>query len=69
MKKLWRNVATRYGKSGELKNLRCLADAFLAELQEMAICGKADRECFFRESCAKTFKKVKLIDYRKLKSK
>ena len=48
MKKLWRNVATRYGKSGELKNLRCLADAFLAELQEMAICGKADRECFFK---------------------
>ena len=69
MKKLWRSAATYYGKSGELKNLRCLADVFFAELQEMAICGRADRECFLRESCAKTFFKVKLIDYRKLKSK
>ncbi len=53
MKKLWRSAATCYGKSGELKNLRCLAD--VQELQEMAISGRANRECLLGESCAKTF--------------
>lgn len=44
MKKSWLSVVTRYEKPGELKNLRCPADA-KAALQEMAICGRADREC------------------------
>ncbi len=66
MKKSWLSVATRYEKPGELKNLRCPADA-KAALQEMAICGGANRECS-GESCAKPFQ-GRSIDYRKPQGK
>ena len=61
MKKLWRSAVTCYGKSGELKNLRCLADA--QELQEMAINGKADRECLRENPVLRLFKKGGYISY------
>ncbi len=56
MKKLWRSAETHYGKLGELKNLRCLVDAF-AELQEMAISGRANRECLWENPVLRLFKK------------
>ena len=59
MKKSWLSVVTRYEKPGELKNLRCPADAKTA-LQEMAICGGADR------GCLKTNPVLRLFEERRL---